>query len=130
MATGTATAQAPDRRAKGRSVIIFLLSLAVAAQFLLAAYPKLTSDPGMVGAFNIIGLGQWFRYFTGVVEVVGSLLLFLPRLSRLGALLLACTMVGAIIAHLTKLGGFPWQAIELLVLSLLIARMRKKQQTA
>lgn len=34
----------------------------------------------MVELFNEIGLGQWFRYLTGGLEVVGAVALLIPRL--------------------------------------------------
>lgn len=52
-----------------------------------------------IDLFAKIGLGQWFRYFTGVSEVICAVLLMIPRTSAVGAALLACTMVGAILAH-------------------------------
>jgi hypothetical protein len=32
-----------------------------------------------VGLFRQIGLGQWFRYFTGAVEILGGVLVLVPR---------------------------------------------------
>jgi putative oxidoreductase len=48
------------------------MRVSMAALFLFAAFGKLTSRPMMVQEFDIVGLGQWFRYFTGIVEVVGA----------------------------------------------------------
>ena len=50
--------------------------------------------------FAKIGMGQWFRYFTGSLEVVCAVLLLIPRTSAIAAALLACTMAGAILTHL------------------------------
>jgi putative oxidoreductase len=47
--------------------------------------------------FAQIGWGQWFRYFTGGLQMGGALLLLLPWTFSLGALILACTMLGAIV---------------------------------
>lgn len=52
-----------------------------------------------VQLFATIGIGQWFRYFTGALEVVCSILLVIPRTSAIAAILLACTMAGAILTH-------------------------------
>jgi putative oxidoreductase len=49
--------------------------------------------------FAKIGFGQWFRYFTGGLEVVCAVLLLIPKTSAVAALLLACTMIGAILTH-------------------------------
>jgi putative oxidoreductase len=50
--------------------------------------------------FARIGIGQWFRYFTGGLEVICAVLLLIPRTSAIASALLACTMAGAILAHL------------------------------
>ncbi len=52
-----------------------------------------------VRLFAEVGIGQWFRYFTGGLEVICAILLLIPRASAIGAALLACTMVGAILTH-------------------------------
>jgi len=41
------------------------------------------------------GIGQWFRYFTGVVEIAGGLLVVIPWTARAGLALLAVTMACA-----------------------------------
>lgn len=53
-----------------------------------------------VELFAKIGMGQWFRYFTGSLEVVCAVLLLIPGTSAIAAALLACTMAGAILTHL------------------------------
>jgi putative oxidoreductase len=53
-----------------------------------------------MGLFANIGIGQWFRYFTGGLEVTCAVLLLIPRSSAIAAALLACTMAGAILTHL------------------------------
>jgi putative oxidoreductase len=50
--------------------------------------------------FAKIGIGQWFRYFTGALEVICAVLLLIPRTSVIAATVLACTMAGAILTHL------------------------------
>jgi putative oxidoreductase len=50
--------------------------------------------------FAKIGIGQWFRYFTGGLEVICAVLLLIPKTSAIAAALLACTMAGAILTHL------------------------------
>ncbi|MEE4454884.1 DoxX family protein [Novosphingobium resinovorum] len=65
-------------------VIRILLALA----FLAAGGAKVAGAPPMVAIFEQIGAGQWFRFVTGILEIVGGLLV--PRTSMWGALLLAC----------------------------------------
>ena len=115
--------------ARSRFVMGFVWTLQVlsAAMFLFAGTSKLTGAPLMVQEFGTIGIGQWFRYFTGTIEVVSALLLLVPSLARYGALALAVTMVGAIITHLTIIGGNPTPAIVLLAATSAIAWIRSQQ---
>jgi uncharacterized membrane protein YphA (DoxX/SURF4 family) len=54
---------------------LWILQLLGAAMFFTAGYPKLLGDPQAVEGFETIGLGQWFRYLTGLIEVVSAILL-------------------------------------------------------
>ncbi|PZN93166.1 MAG: DoxX family protein [Alphaproteobacteria bacterium] len=101
------------------------LQLMAAAIFLMAGWKKLTGDAQMAEVFATIGLGQWFRYLTGGLEVVGAIALLWPRRIALGGAVLTVVMVGAVIAHLTVLGGSPLLAIVLLVACLMITAMRR-----
>src|SRR5882672_12915369 len=83
---GTRAASAPT--AKIVNVVLWVLQIAAAGMFLMVGFLKLSGDPQLVGLFEAIGLGQWFRYLTGSLEVLGAVLLLVPRLSGLGASLL------------------------------------------
>jgi putative oxidoreductase len=104
---------------------LWILQIAVAALFLFAGTAKLTGDPMMVQLFALIGAGQWFRYVTGTIEVIGATLLLIPRLALFGALAIAVTMVGAIITHLFVVGGNPVLPVVLLGVTGIIARARR-----
>lgn len=60
---------------------------------------KLSSQPMMVSDFETIGLGQWFRYLTGSVEVIGGAALLVPHVSIWGAVLLLAVDIGAFVAQ-------------------------------
>jgi uncharacterized membrane protein YphA (DoxX/SURF4 family) len=93
--------------------------------FLFAGSLKLAGVPLMVQAFEVIGLGQWFRYFTGGLEVISAVLLLVPSLAFFGALALVATMVGAILAHLFIIGGSPAVPSVLLAATASIAWARR-----
>jgi len=95
--------------------------------FLFVGGLKLTGAPELVALFDAIGVGQWFRYVTGAIEVVSAVALLVPSLAPFGALLLIPTMVGAISTHLFIVGGSPVPAIVLLIGSLAIAWARRDQ---
>jgi len=48
--------------------------------------------PLLIQVFDAIGLGQWFRIFTALVEIVGVIGLVTPGLAAFGALCLCATM--------------------------------------
>jgi uncharacterized membrane protein YphA (DoxX/SURF4 family) len=111
-------------RSRARSIALWTAQIGAAAMFLFAGSLKLTGAAPMVQMFNAIGVGQWFRYLTGTIEVSGAVLLLVPSLARFAAAALAVTMVGAVLTHLFIIGGNPAPAIVLLVITATIAVIR------
>jgi putative oxidoreductase len=109
------------------NVGLWILQIGAAGMFLMVGFFKLSGDPRMVGLFDAIGLGQWFRYVTGSLEVLGGVLLLVPRLSGLGALLLVGVMLGAVPTHLFVVGGNPLPAIILLIVTGVVAWGRRER---
>ena len=95
----------PDRLGVLRT---WLPRVAIALVFVSVGSSKFT-DPMWVRLFGQIGLGQWFRYLTGVMQIAGGLLVLIPRTALAGITLAACTMLGASVAWLTVLHA-PWNA--------------------
>ena len=93
--------------------------------FLAAGGAKLAGVPMMVGIFDQIGLGQWFRVVTGLVEVVGAIALLVPATTAFAALLLAITMIFAVLTHLFIIGGSPAPAAALLIINAAIVWLRR-----
>jgi putative oxidoreductase len=96
----------------------------LAAAFLAAGGLKLAGVPQMVALFDQIGLGAWFRYFTGAVEVAAALALLVKRTVAYAAGVLLATMVCAVAVHLFFIGGSPLPAVVLATLSGLVAYRR------
>lgn len=73
------------------------IRVSIAILYFLIGLGKFSSSPGShwVTMFEQIHAGQWFRYFTGIVESSAALLVLIPRAAIFGLLLLACTMLGA-----------------------------------
>jgi len=69
----------------------------VALFYLAFGVEKLSSSPDShwVVLFRQIHAGEWFRYFTAVVEIIAAVLVLIPRTAMFGLLLLACTMLSA-----------------------------------
>jgi len=76
----------------------WMIRLGVAIVFLIAGAEKFSAtnpNSHWVSMFNQIGLGEWFRYFAAVVEVLGAALILIPRTVLIGVALLALTMAAA-----------------------------------
>ena len=106
-------------------ILRLLLSLA----FLAAGSQKLIGAEMMVTVFDQIGVGQWFRIVTGIVEVGGVILLWIPSVQIFGAILLGFTMVGAILAHLLILGPSSIPALVLGLMCSTVIYLHKTQFT-
>jgi putative oxidoreductase len=109
------------------NMALWTLQVLVALAFVVAGSGKLLGSPAMIALFDTIGIGQWFRYVTGSLEVLGALLLIVPDKTAFGAVLLACVMAGAVVAHLTVLQTAPTAPLALFVLTALIAWLRRSQ---
>ncbi len=119
-------AATPRARSRAGTITLWIVQIATAAMFLLAGSLKLAGIPVEVALFDAIGIGQWFRYLTGSIEVVSAILLLVPSLAFFGALLLVPTMVGAVLTHLFIVGGNPVPALVLLAASAAIAWTRRR----
>lgn len=113
-----------------KSVSLWIVRGLLAFVFLGAGGAKLYGVPLMVEEFGHMGLGQWFRYFTGSLEVLGALLILTRLLVGFGAMLLICIMIGATIVHLFVIGGSPVPALVLLALSAIVAIAKREQMGA
>ncbi len=65
---------------------------------------KFTGAPESVYIFTTLDMEPWGRIGSGVVELIASILLLVPRTAVYGAVLSLGTMGGAIFFHLTRLG--------------------------
>jgi putative oxidoreductase len=104
---------------------LWVLQILAAAAFLAAGSFKLAGNEMMVQVFGQIGIGQWFRYVTGIVEIVGAIALLVPFTAAFGGLLLAVTMLCAVGTHLFVIGGNPVPAIVLLAITASVAWFRR-----
>ncbi|MQA02444.1 MAG: DoxX family protein [Streptosporangiales bacterium] len=96
----SAVAQGSGRRSAA-NIVIWVLQVLLAAYLLIfSALPMATGQEYIVETFDRVGYGQWFRYFTAVVESAGAIGLLVPRLAGLAALGLVGVMIGAVTTEL------------------------------
>jgi len=108
--------------------------LIAAGLMAFVAYLKLTDNPADVAIFTDLGMEPAGRYIIGALEGFCALLLLSPY-SPVGAVLTSGVMLGAVIAHATKLGlvvhGDGGRHVGLLALvlisSLVLAFFRRRE---
>jgi putative oxidoreductase len=127
MTTTLTTDRAPAMPGKALNIVLWTLQVLMALAFVAAGSGKLLGSADMVALFDAVGIGQWFRYVTGSLEVLGALLLIVPGKTALGAVLLACVMAGAVVAHLTVLHTAATAPLVLFAVTALIAWGRRSQ---
>src|SRR6202051_36097 len=114
------------QRGRASLIALWVTQVALALMFLMAGGSKLAGVPAMVSLFDALGLGQWLRYVTGVIEVTSGIALLVPSAAIFGAMLLIPTMLGAAAANLF-LGQSPAAPLVLLLLAAAVAWIRRKQ---
>ena len=103
------------------NVVAWGLQILLASLFLLVGSAKFGSHSEMwVQMFATIGIGQWFRVFTGGLEILCAILLLIPRSAAIGAALLSCTMVAALFIRLFVVRGPARDAVTPLVYLVLL----------
>ncbi len=107
-------------------VAIWLLRLMIAGIFIVSALPKLLGQEAMIDIFAAIGLGQWLRVVTGLVEGLGSVLILVPAASGMGAILVLLVDAGAFIAQVGVLHG---DIVHTIIIALLIGPLAYLQSS-
>ncbi len=111
-----------DDRPTGISILLaWVARLAVSAAFLFIGLSKFNSQGEWVKIFEQIGWGQWFRYLTGAVQVVGALLMLTRWTISVGALLLGGTMIGAMIVDIAVMHAVGYALLPSILLGIIIA---------
>src|ERR1700733_11752971 len=114
----------PVRRGRAALIALWSLQIALAGMFLLAGGSKLFGAPAMVALFDAVGVGQWFRYVTGLIEVGAAVALLVPRFAVFGGLALVPTMAGAVLAQLLVVRDSPAPPAILLLAAVLVVWTR------
>ncbi len=85
-----------ERRSRIDVLTTWLPRIGLAIVFVSVGSLKFAAHSPWVPIFNRIGIGTWFRYLTGVMQIAGGCLLLVPAAAGIGFMLLGCTMVGAV----------------------------------
>jgi len=107
----------------------WVLRAALALFFTIYALEKIFAGPDSywIPLFAAIGFGQWFRYATAAIQLLGAVLILVPPTALVGAFLLGSTMVGAIFFHLFRLGtGVGGAIIPAVLLGFVVAAASRR----
>jgi uncharacterized membrane protein len=108
-----------------KKVCGWILIVLLALLFALVGGMKLLGVPGAVKEFDMIGLGQWFRYVTGILELTGAIGLLLPKHRFWAAPLIATIMLcaTAINIWILHVPGLALVTAVLMTLALILAAL-------
>lgn len=87
-----------------KPIFAWVLRGVAALIMLQTLFFKFTAAPESVYIFSTLGIEPWGRIGTGIMELIASVLILIPRTTVLGALLAIGIMSGAILSHLFFLG--------------------------
>ena len=99
-----------------KTVSIYAAQILLGAIAIAAGYAKLSGMGLVVQQFQMLGIGPGFLVVAGAAEIAAGLCLLLPRGGILGAVLLACVMVGALgitVGHVASAVAQPVPAASL-----------------
>ena len=86
--------------------ILFIFKIIAAVIMLQTLFYKFSGAQESIDLFRkLAGENEvYMRIGTGILELIASILIFIPKTTWMGALLTVGLMSGAILSHLTKLG--------------------------
>jgi len=85
---------------KTQSILMWILTVVLAAVFVLAGVGKLVGVKDVVEAFQHFGYPSWFRILIGIIEVTCGVALLFPKIAIDAASFLVVIMLGAILTEL------------------------------
>ncbi|ORT54441.1 DoxX family protein [Streptomyces sp. CB03238] len=127
MTTTTAQSTAAPALSGRAGIGVWTLQIVLALFFAIpSAAPKLVGHASAAESFDAIGLGDWFMYLVGALELAGAIGLVIPVLSGVSAPALIGLMAGAFVTQLAFLDGQYWfTPVIFAVLLAVVARARR-----
>jgi uncharacterized membrane protein YphA (DoxX/SURF4 family) len=113
------------------AVIVWALSIVLAALFLLAGLPKLLGMETVgLQAAAMEGFPPWVRMLAGLLQVIGAICLLIPPIATFAAVALALLMIPAAATQYISHPTWLWVPIVLFVLLLLVAWRRSADRVS
>ena len=130
MNRSTATTDS-DVRARVGNISLWILQIALGGLFAFNfGLGKVLGSERSVELFADIGVGQWLRFLTGILEIAGGIGLLIPRLSGVAALGLVGVMGGAVITEAFIVDGGLLTPLVWLICAAIIAWFRRDHTLA
>ncbi len=85
-------------------IVSWVLRVVASIIMLQTLYFKFSGAEESIQLFTMLGMEPWGRYGVGVMELIASILLLVPKTKVMGAILGVGLMSGALFFHLTKIG--------------------------
>ncbi len=130
------SANTAQDRSNGMTIALWIGQLAVAAILGMGAFVKFFNytPEGSMALADAMGVGRGVVTMIGLVETAALALILSPRAHAIGALLAVFTMLGALLAHATKIGwsgnaaaeGWPLALVVLVAASFVLIVRRKE----
>ena len=114
-----------DKKRIAKEIAAWLLALWLCFIFFRAGIAKFDDASGWSRAFRGWGFSVWFRVVIGVLEVIGALLLLLPRTVVYGTITIGVVMIGAAVTQALQHRPHP-AAYVMLVLATVLFFLRRR----
>ncbi len=122
---------------RARPIVTWVATLVAAGILGMASMMKLSGNADSVALFTTLGAEPWGRFLVGLAELTAVVLLLWPKRALAGGALAVVLMIGAVGAHLTKLGiaynGDPSlfvMAVMVLAAGITVVLLRRTPATA
>jgi uncharacterized membrane protein YphA (DoxX/SURF4 family) len=87
-----------------KPIFIWIVKLIAVVILVQTLFFKFTEAEESIFIFQTLGIEPYGRIGSGIVELIASILILIPRTTLLGALLALGTIMGAIFSHIFVLG--------------------------
>jgi uncharacterized membrane protein YphA (DoxX/SURF4 family) len=101
------------------AIAVWVLRVLLALTFAISASGKLDPGGNVAEAFQRWGYSTPVMMAIGVVELVASIMLLVPKLTAVACAILAVTMLGSVVTHITHFDEMGWPLLPLVMIALL-----------
>jgi putative oxidoreductase len=121
-------ARSTEFKSKAAAILVWIFRAVLGLLFISVALAKLTGGAQTVQLFAAIGWVQWFRFATGVLDLIGAILILIPRWTFYGAFLISCTIGLATVLYIVLLHNNPVVPLVLTSLAITLASVTRPRR--